>query len=146
MHSVIPWLDHGMTQRVLLQCLRRNDIEATQASLHGHQTIPLENNKIMITKEEVQKIAKLARLKFEEDKVEEFSSKLSTIMDMIDILNEIDCKDIEPLTSVSNRNARMRLDEVTSSDLSSELFDNVQGQQAELAKEVKYFITPKVVE
>lgn len=100
----------------------------------------------MITKEEVQKIAKLARLKFEEDKVEEFSSKLSTIMDMIDILNEIDCKDIEPLTSVSNRNARMRLDEVTSSDLSSELFDNVQGQRAELAKEVKYFITPKVVE
>lgn len=100
----------------------------------------------MITKEEVKKIAKLARLKFEEDKVEEFSSKLSTIMDMIDILNAIDCKNIEPLTSVSNINARMRADEVTSSDLSSELFDNIQGGQAELAKEIKYFITPKVVE
>ncbi|MCC8418358.1 MAG: Asp-tRNA(Asn)/Glu-tRNA(Gln) amidotransferase subunit GatC [Rickettsia endosymbiont of Glossina mortisans submortisans] len=100
----------------------------------------------MITKEEAQKIAKLARLKFEEDTVEKFSAQLSTIMNMIDILNEIDCKDIEPLTSVSNMNARMREDVVTSSDLSNNLFDNVSGNSAQLAKEVKYFITPKVVE
>ncbi|XVN40620.1 MAG: Asp-tRNA(Asn)/Glu-tRNA(Gln) amidotransferase subunit GatC [Rickettsia endosymbiont of Argas persicus] len=100
----------------------------------------------MITKEELKKIAKLARLKFEEDKVEEFSLKLSTIMDMIDVLNELNCKDIEPLTSVSNMSARMRSDEVTCKDLSNELFDNVQGSSKQLAKEVKYFITPKVVE
>lgn len=106
----------------------------------------IQNNKTMITKAKAQKIAKLARLKFEEDIVEKFSTQLSTIMDMIDILNEIDCKDIEPLTSVSNMNARMREDAVTSSDLSSELFDNVSGNSAPLAKEVKYFITPKVVE
>ncbi|ABV73105.1 aspartyl/glutamyl-tRNA amidotransferase subunit C [Rickettsia canadensis str. McKiel] len=100
----------------------------------------------MITKEEAQKIAKLARLKFEEDTVEKFSTQLSSIMNMIDILNEIDCKDIEPLTSVSNMNARMREDEVTSSDLSDKLLDHVSGQSAQLAKEVKYFITPKVIE
>ncbi|HJD55320.1 MAG TPA: Asp-tRNA(Asn)/Glu-tRNA(Gln) amidotransferase subunit GatC [Rickettsia endosymbiont of Pyrocoelia pectoralis] len=100
----------------------------------------------MITKEEVKKIAKLARLKFEEDKVEEFSSRLSSIMDMIDILNEIDCSDVKPLTSVCDMHARMRADEVTSKDLSNELFDNVQGNSRQLAKEVKYFITPKVVE
>ncbi|HJD62728.1 MAG TPA: Asp-tRNA(Asn)/Glu-tRNA(Gln) amidotransferase subunit GatC [Rickettsia endosymbiont of Degeeriella rufa] len=100
----------------------------------------------MITKEEVKKIAKLARLKFEEDKVEEFSSGLSSIMDMIDILNEIDCTDVKPLTSVCDMQARMRPDEVTSQDHSNELFDNVQGASKQLAKEVKYFITPKVVE
>jgi len=100
----------------------------------------------MITKEEVKKIAKLARLKFEEDKAAEFSARLSSIMNMIDVLNEIDCKNIEPLTSVSNMNARMRADEVIDSDLSNELFDNVQGSSKQLAKEVKYFITPKVVE
>lgn len=100
----------------------------------------------MITKEEVKKIAKLARLKFEEDKVEEFSSRLSYIMDMIDILNEIDCTDVKPLTSVCDMQARMRPDEVTSKDHSNELFDNVQGVSRQLAKEVKYFITPKVVE
>lgn len=100
----------------------------------------------MITKEEVKKIAKLARFKFEEDKVEEFSSKLSTIMDMINVLNEIDCRDVKPLTSVCDMQARLRVDEVTSGDLSNELFDNVQGGSKQFAKEVKYFITPKVVE
>lgn len=100
----------------------------------------------MITKEEVKKIAKLARLKFEEDKVEEFSLRLSSIMNMIDVLNEIDCKDIKPLTSVCDMHTRMRADEVTSKDLSNELFSNVQGNSKQLAKEVKYFITPKVVE
>lgn len=100
----------------------------------------------MITKEEVKKIAKLARLKFEEDKVEEFSSRLSSIMDMIDILNKIDCTDVKPLTSVCDMQARMRPDEVTSQDHSNELFDNVQGVSQQLSKEVKYFITPKVVE
>ncbi len=100
----------------------------------------------MITKEEVKKIAKRARLKFEEDKVEEFSTRLSSIMDMIDILNEVDCTDVKPLTSVCDMQGRMRPDEVTSEDHSHELFDNVQGGSKQLAKEVKYFITPKVVE
>lgn len=100
----------------------------------------------MITREEVKKIAKLARLKFEEDKVEEFSSRLSSIMDIIDILNEVDCTNVKPLTSVCDMQARMRPDEVTSKDHSNELFDNVQGASWQLAKEVKYFITPKVVE
>ena len=124
----------------------KNDIRATQAFKEITSDYTTQNNKTMITKEAAQKIAKLARLKFEEDTVEKFSTQLSTIMDMIDILNEIDCKDIEPLTSVSNMNARMREDEVTSSDLSNKLFDNVSGNSAQLAKEVKYFITPKVVE
>ncbi|MCZ6896654.1 MAG: Asp-tRNA(Asn)/Glu-tRNA(Gln) amidotransferase subunit GatC, partial [Rickettsia endosymbiont of Ixodes ricinus] len=88
----------------------------------------------MIIKEEAQKIAKLARLKFEEDTVEKFSTQLSTIMDMIDILNEIDCKDIEPLTSVSNMNGRMAEVEVWSSDFSNKLFDIVSGYSAQLAK------------
>ena len=62
----------------------------------------------MITKEEAHKTAKLCSLKYEEDTAEKFSTQRSTSMDMINILNEIDCKDVEPLNSVSNINARMR--------------------------------------
>jgi aspartyl-tRNA(Asn)/glutamyl-tRNA(Gln) amidotransferase subunit C len=100
----------------------------------------------MITKEEVQKVAKLSRLKFEEEKVVCFSQQLSRIMDMIDILNEIDCRGIKPLTSVCDMNTRTRKDVVTEIDISNELFGNVSGASAPLAQEVKYFIVPKVVE
>lgn len=100
----------------------------------------------MITQEEVQKIAKLARLKCEGEKIVEFTDQLSKIMDMIDILNEIDCEGAKPLTSVCDMTARTRKDEVISADILDELFNNVPGEQAELAREVKYFIVPKVVE
>ncbi|MFY9589745.1 Asp-tRNA(Asn)/Glu-tRNA(Gln) amidotransferase subunit GatC [Rickettsia endosymbiont of Halotydeus destructor] len=100
----------------------------------------------MITQEQVKKVAKLARLKFEEEKVISFSNQLSEIMAMIDVLNEIDCEEAKPLTSVCDMTSRTRKDEVTSSDLSERLFDNVPGSQADMAKEVKYFIVPKVVE
>jgi len=52
----------------------------------------------MISKEEVQRIAKLARLGLTEKEVEKFQKELSSILDYIEKLREVDVSDIEPLS------------------------------------------------
>ena len=50
----------------------------------------------MITKEEVQHIAKLARLGLTEKEIEKFQKELSSILDYIEKLKEVDISGIEP--------------------------------------------------
>lgn len=100
----------------------------------------------MITNEEVQKIAKLARFNFSQEELNNFSYQLTEMMNMIDIFNDVDCSNVEPLTSVCDMQQRMRKDQVLYGDISDELFANLPNDKAELAKEVKCFVVPKVVE
>ncbi|MDR0329556.1 MAG: Asp-tRNA(Asn)/Glu-tRNA(Gln) amidotransferase subunit GatC [Rickettsia sp.] len=100
----------------------------------------------MITNEEVQKIAKLAMFNFTQKEISSFAHQLTEMMNMIDILNDVDCSNVEPLTSVCDMHQRMRKDQVLYGDISDELFANVPNDKAELAKEVKCFVVPKVVE
>ena len=67
-------------------------------------------------------------------------------MDMIDELNEVNCDNIEPLTSVSDMTQRTRSDEVMMENTVDDLFANVPGVNKDFAKEIKCFIVPKVVE
>lgn len=105
-----------------------------------------ETQAMKITKDEVGRIAKLIKLKFSHDELEGFAGELSSIMEMIDRLNEIDCSNVKPLTSVCDMSEPLRKDEVTVANISDELFANVPGSAADLAKEVKCFVVPKVVE
>ena len=50
-----------------------------------------------IDKAHVKRIAKLARLEIEEEEVEQFSEQLSSIVDYIEKLNELETDSIEPL-------------------------------------------------
>lgn len=100
----------------------------------------------MITNDEVKKIARLAKLKFSDLEISNLATQLTNIMNMIDDLNEVDCENVEPLTSVCDMNLIMRKDEVSVGNISDELFSNVPGKSAEFAKEIKCFIVPKVVE
>lgn len=101
---------------------------------------------MIITTEEVERIAKLIKLKFTQDEVSHFASQLSGIMTMISELKEVDCTDVKPLTSVCEMIQPMRQDEVTVGDISEELFANTPGSTVEFAREIKCFIVPKVVE
>ena len=100
----------------------------------------------MITNEEGQKISRRAKLKFNDSQISELATQLTNIMDMIDDLNEVDCNNVQPLASVCDTKLPLRKDEVTQNDISDELFSNVSGKSADLAKEIKCFIVPKVVE
>jgi aspartyl-tRNA(Asn)/glutamyl-tRNA(Gln) amidotransferase subunit C len=101
---------------------------------------------MIITTEEVERIAKLIKLKFTPEEVFHFANQLSGIMTMISELNEVDCTDVKPLTSVCEMTQPMRRDEIAIGDISEELFINTPGASAEFAREIKCFIVPKVVE
>ena len=50
----------------------------------------------MLTKEEVQHIAKLARLGLTEEEIEKYQKELSAILDYIEKLKEVDISGVEP--------------------------------------------------
>lgn len=100
---------------------------------------------MLITNQEVRRVASLVKLVFDENEVANMAIELTDIMNMIDLLKEVDCDNVEPLTSVSNINMRMRDDIVETGDISEQLFVNNPGSSNELAKKTKYFVVPKVV-
>jgi aspartyl-tRNA(Asn)/glutamyl-tRNA(Gln) amidotransferase subunit C len=64
----------------------------------------------MINKKEIERIAKLARLKLKEEEIEGFSKDLSSIIDYVDMLNEVDVDGIEPLSHIHDVKNVMRED------------------------------------
>lgn len=54
-----------------------------------------------LTKEQVQHIAKLARLKLSEAEVEKFQTQLSGILDYVEQLNEVNTDKVEPTAQVT---------------------------------------------
>jgi len=53
---------------------------------------------IMITKEQVEHIAKLSRIKLTDTEVEKYQQDLSEVLDYFDILKQANTKGIEPMT------------------------------------------------
>ncbi len=100
----------------------------------------------MPDKSDVVKIAKLAKLSFTENELNDFIKQFNNILDMVKVLQDIDCTNIEPLKSISTHNQPMRTDLVANQALASELLSNAPGAQSKLAKEVKCFVVPKVIE
>lgn len=55
-----------------------------------------------LTREEVLKIAKLSKLEFKEEEIENFQNELNDILKYIDILNEVDTENTEPLMYINH--------------------------------------------
>ena len=55
-----------------------------------------------LTKEEVLKIAKLSKLSFEEAEIEKFQVELNDILKYIDMLNEVDTSEVQPLVHIND--------------------------------------------
>lgn len=100
----------------------------------------------MISLDNIKKLSHLAKIKLDEKEAKDLQVKLSGIMNMIDTLKEVDTKGIEPLTSVVDATSRLREDEVNDGNIQYDLFKNAPGRAANLAKEIKCFVVPKVVE
>lgn len=100
----------------------------------------------MITITEIKKLARLVKLNFDHDQLADFQVQLSGIIDLIDQLSQADCSGVEPLTSVGDLAQRLAPDFSLGADISEELLSNVAGKSASLAKEIKCFIVPKVIE
>lgn len=77
-----------------------------------------------LTREEVLKVAKLARLEFREEEIEEFRQQLNDILGYVEVLNEVDVEGVEPLISVHDGEGRLRIDEIKKSLSAEEAMRN----------------------
>jgi aspartyl-tRNA(Asn)/glutamyl-tRNA(Gln) amidotransferase subunit C len=92
-----------------------------------------------LSREEVLKIANLARLEFKDEEIEKFQHELNDILKYIDILGELDTSNVEPLLQTNEMQNVLREDTVKES-LSPELATKNAPQS-----EDGTFIVPKVV-
>ena len=88
----------------------------------------------------VKRIARLARIKVEEEDVPRLAGELNSILHWIEQLNEVDVSNVEPLTSVVAMKMKKRSDEVTDGHYPADIVKNAP------ASEGNFFMVPKVVE
>ncbi len=93
-----------------------------------------------IDKNTAKRVANLARIEVADSELDQLSSELNNVLEMIDQLQEVDVEGVEPMTSVVPMNAPLREDVVTAGDIQSQILAN-----APLARE-GFFAVPKVVE
>jgi len=93
----------------------------------------------IITKKEVEYVAKLAKLEFNEEEKEEFTSQLNSILDYFKKLDELDTEKVEPTAYVISMPTLLNDDEVKPSLPQEEVLSN--------AKYIKkgYFKVPKIM-
>ena len=93
-----------------------------------------------IDKSTAAKVAKLARIKVEDDALEGLASEFNNILGFIEQLNEVDVEGVEPMTSVTPQRLKRRVDEVTDGSQQDKVLSNAPD-----ARE-GFFAVPKVVE
>jgi aspartyl-tRNA(Asn)/glutamyl-tRNA(Gln) amidotransferase subunit C len=88
----------------------------------------------------VKRIAKLARIKITETEAKGLVGELSGILDWVKQLDEVDTKNVEPMTSVVAISMRLRDDKVTDGEIAGQVTKNAPKS------EDHFFVVPKVVE
>ena len=63
--------------------------------------------------DDVRSIAHLARLYIEEDKIDDYVEDLSSILALVDEMNQVDSHEVKPLSNPLDASQRLRTDEVT---------------------------------
>ena len=66
--------------------------------------------------DDVRSIAHLARLHIEEDAVDDYVADLSSILALVDQMNQVDSHDVKRLSNPLDASQRLRADEVTEGD------------------------------
>lgn len=92
-----------------------------------------------VTRKEVEYIAQLARLKFKDEELENFTNQLNEILNYVEKLNELDTDNIEPLSHPVENNNVFRNDKLKPSALTEEALKNAPDSTEE------FFKVPKVI-
>lgn len=83
-----------------------------------------------ISKEEVKNIANLSRLHLTEEDLEKYSSDLSSIVEFVNTLNEVDTEGVKPTDHILDIKNVFRKDELKPSYDREELFKNAPTKEA----------------
>ena len=70
--------------------------------------------------EDVRRIATLARLRIDDQEIDQYAADLSNILDLVDQMNQVDTSGVEPLSNPHDASQRLREDEVTEPNLRDE--------------------------
>lgn len=93
-----------------------------------------------IDTETAARVAKLARIKVEDDALPALANEFNTILGFIEQLNEVDVEGVEPMVSVEPMRLKRREDVVTEGGQADRILKNAPD-----ARE-GFFAVPKVVE
>jgi aspartyl-tRNA(Asn)/glutamyl-tRNA(Gln) amidotransferase subunit C len=94
----------------------------------------------MLSPEDVQKVATLARLKLTDEELQQIGQQLGGILDYIAVLDELDVSDIEPMAHVADVTNAFRDDEVRPSLPREASLSNSPKTDG------KYFLVPQILE
>ncbi|MEO0466186.1 MAG: Asp-tRNA(Asn)/Glu-tRNA(Gln) amidotransferase subunit GatC [Pseudomonadota bacterium] len=93
-----------------------------------------------VSKDDVKKVARLARIAVPYDRLEPLAGELNGILDWIDQLNEVDIDGVEPMTSVVETRLPQREDVVTDGSKAEDVLANAPKSAD------GFFVVPKAVE
>ena len=93
-----------------------------------------------VDEEAVRRIARLARIKVTDAEAKALEAELSGILDWVKQLDEVDTRDVEPMTRVVAMTLKLRADVVTDGNIADDVVANAP------AREDHFFVVPKVVE
>ena len=93
-----------------------------------------------IDTETARRVAKLARIRVEDEALPALAQEFNTILGFIEQLNEVDVEGVEPMTSVTPMQLKRREDVVTDGGRQDKVLSNAPD-----ARE-GFFAVPKVVE
>jgi aspartyl-tRNA(Asn)/glutamyl-tRNA(Gln) amidotransferase subunit C len=100
--------------------------------------LPRILNRMDVTKETVDQLAKLSRLNLEESEKESLTDDLNRILHFVDQLKEVETDGVEPLIFL-NENDVVRDDKAEATMSRDEALKNA------LSKDEQFFLVPKVI-
>lgn len=92
-----------------------------------------------VTRQDVEYIAELARLKFTEDELVSYTEQLNEILGYMEKLNELDTEDVEPLSYPVEVREALRKDIPGNSVSTEDALKNAPDQDG------RHFKVPKVI-
>ena len=95
---------------------------------------------MQVDEKTVRRIARLARIKVTDQEAKGLEKELSGILDWVKQLDEVDTKNVEPMTRVVPIAMKQRADKVTDGEKADDITRNAP------LTEDHFFVVPKVVE
>lgn len=93
-----------------------------------------------ITKDDIKKISRLARIAVAEDNIEHLAKQLTSITNFVANLKEVNTDNVEIVNNVHDVILRLNKDEVSDGNISEDILKNSNNAK------YGYFTTPKVIE
>jgi len=101
---------------------------------------PDQSSAARLTRDDVLRVARLARLTLSESEIEAFTGQLGQVLDYVGILDEADTEGVEPLAGASERTDVLR------EDLPGESLTRSQALSGAPRHDERFFLVPAMLD